>query len=226
MKQTLFIGNCDKTDMMFYLAKLLSFEKKVLLVEVSHYRRYEYTYPKVDEATLFHQHDNFDVLEQVSGHEQMKKVIDPKDYDFILIDIDTPDALREWPVANHYYLVTTFENPVIQRNFKLMEAFFQEKSASDLLPVNKIILEASNAVNEEYLNDMMDKLPIDWRESIVYFPDERDINRKILNQYSSKVNVKGLSGPYKSGLKLIVSQMLDVPVARIKSLWKLAERSR
>ncbi|WP_186327633.1 hypothetical protein [Paenibacillus sp. Y412MC10] len=38
MKQVLFIGEYDKTDMMFYLSKLISMEHSVLLVDVTQNR--------------------------------------------------------------------------------------------------------------------------------------------------------------------------------------------
>ncbi|MFB4321656.1 hypothetical protein RB298_04865 [Priestia sp. BR_2] len=226
MKQILFIGDLDKTDLLFYAAKIASLEKDVLIADFTQSKRYEHAYPKVENGEIIQQHDRFDVAEGLENYSDLEAILMKHSYDIVLIDVDRETSLKNWPASDLHYLVTSYENPVIQKNLKLIESFFHEKSASDLFSITKIIHEVHGTLNEDYINDLLDKYPIHWDESLTYYPDERDLTRKISNQYTSTVKVKGLSGPYKEVLKSITAKILDRNIKEISSLWKQAERRK
>ncbi|MEI4896951.1 hypothetical protein Q8G71_37315, partial [Klebsiella pneumoniae] len=75
--------------------------------------------------------------------------------------------------------------------------FFREKPASELVPIHKNVCDYNGSPGEGLINEVFDRLPIDWKESVVFTPDERDAAQKIKNQTSSKVHIKGLSGEFK-----------------------------
>ncbi|MGE7828536.1 hypothetical protein [Paenibacillus sp. NPDC093718] len=226
MKKILFIGDYDKTDLMFYIAKLISQEKKVLIADCTVTSRYEFAYPKVEMASLLQEYDHFDIAEGLSSHSDLDAILKNDEYDIVLIDAENEETLRNWPAADLYYLVSSFENPVMQKNEKLIQSYFQEKPASELYPFSKIIFEVHGTHNETYLNDLLDKHPIHWGDTLTYYPDERDLTRKINNQFSSKVKLKGLSGPYKDVIKTVVSHILELSAKETLNLWKQAERSK
>lgn len=225
MKQVLFIGDYEKTDLMFYISKLISIDHKVLLVDATQYGRYKYVYPKIDQMN-FNQHENIDIIENIVDVVELKHHLENKNYDFVLVDIDNPNALQKWPAADEYFMVTSYEKPVLQHNLTLMECFFHEKSISELIPISRIIYETGDSPGIEFINDLFDKYPIDWKEAYVYYPDERDMIQKIKNQYSSKIQLKGLSPEYKKVLKQISAEILNLKFSEVKLLWKQAERSK
>lgn len=226
MKQILVVGKYDKTDLMFYLSKILSIDFKVLLVEVSQNKNYEFSFPKMDANFNIHQHDQFDVIENMKDYSSLKEFLNGTDYDFVLIDIDVEQALLNWPNADLIYLVTSYENPVIQNNIKLLNAFCKDKSDSSGIEITKVICEAVNTFDEEYINDLLGELPINWKPSLVYYPDERDQALKIMNQHSTKVTIKKLSGYYKKVMKQMVSSILEIDTSSVDALWKRAERRK
>ncbi|MCK6078273.1 hypothetical protein [Paenibacillus silvae] len=226
MKQILVIGHYDKTDLMMYLGKMLSIDHKVLLVDATRHRDYEYVFPKMDETLSLHTHDQFDVLEDIHSYESLKKNLGDSQYDFVLIDCNDEHALESWPEVDYVYVVTSYENPVIQKNVKLIRAYFQgEKLSSVKLPVTKVIYEVSNHLDEIYLNSLLDDLPLSWKESLIYYPDERDQTLKIINQYKSTVMVKRMSSPYKLVIKQVIEFISGQEMSKVNALWKRAERS-
>ena len=226
MKQILVIGHYDKTDFMMYLGKMLSMDHKVLLVDATRHRDYEYVFPKVDDSLTLHTHDQFDVMEDIHSYEDLQHKLSASEYDFVLIDCNDENKLESWPTADFVYVVTSYENPVIQKNVNLIRAYFQgEKLSAVNMPVTKVIYEVSNHLDETYMNSLLDDLPITWKESLIYYPDERDQTLKIINQYKSTVMVKRMSNSYKLVIKQVVEFILGQEMSKVNALWKRAERS-
>lgn len=224
MKQILIIGDMDKSDMMFYLCKLISLDHRVLLADVTRSHRYEHAYPKIEMEAVIRQHDQFDIAENVRDYTQLESIVSEDNYDFVLVDIDSEEAIRNWPEADMYFLATTYENGQLQTNLKLLEACFQAGTASKLYPISRIICEVADTLSEDYLDELYDKVPIQWKTSFVYYPEERDLTRRINNQWSSKVILKKLSGEYKKVLTGVTESILDMGTAGVAKLWKRAER--
>lgn len=226
MKQILFIGDVDKTELLFPLAKLLSIDKKVVIIEVSQKERYRHAFPKIDMKNRIHQYDGFDVWENVFGFDPVKSFLHQYDYEIALIDIDDAHSLKQWENADHYYLSTSYDNPTLIRNKVLVEALFEDKPHKNILPITKIIYDVGVSQDESYLNQTLDHLPIIWNESITFYPDEKDMVTKINNQISNTVRTKSLSKPFKKMILQIGQQILEEPVTKIKTQWKWTERSK
>ncbi|GAB1159669.1 hypothetical protein YWY31_56940 [Paenibacillus illinoisensis] len=225
MKQILVIGHYDKTDFMMYLGKMLSMDHRVLLVDATSNNDYEFAFPKIDQSLTMHTHDQFDVLEGIHSYNDLRSNLE-EEYDFLLIDCNDEAALAEWPEVDFVYLVTSYENPVIQKNVNLMHAYFQREKLSSLnLPVTKVIYEVSNHLDEKYINSLLDDLSLSWKESLVYYPDDRDQTLKIINQYKSTVMVKRMSSSYKLVIKQAIELILGLETSKVNALWKRAERS-
>ncbi|MEN1990240.1 hypothetical protein [Paenibacillus hubeiensis] len=224
MKQILFIGAYEKSDVLFYVAKLLSVDYNVLILDVTANADYEYAYPKVEGQDGVRQHDRFDVIENATL-ETYQELQNESKYDFVLIDISRKDELQRWPSADQYFLVTSHDNAVMQRNGVLMNAFFQDKSHSDLIPVHKLIQESA-VFPEEVIEETFIKHPIDWKESFIFYPDERDLGSKYMNQHLSMLHTKKLSGDLKSALQGVTAQILGMTTKEAKRLWKQAERGK
>ncbi|KGP79594.1 MULTISPECIES: hypothetical protein [unclassified Paenibacillus] len=225
MKQILVMGHYDKTDFMMYLSKLLSMEHRVLLVDASRNKDYEFVFPKMDPTLKVHEHDQFVILEEIHSHSELMLHLENNHYDFVLIDCDNETALKEWPEVDLVYMVTSYENPVIQRNLKLIHSYFQGDKLTANIPVMKVIHEATNHLDEQYINSLMDDLSLSWRESLVYYSDERDQTLKIINQYKNTVMVKRMSSSYKLVIKQAVEFILNTEMSKVNALWKRAERS-
>ncbi|WP_103110898.1 hypothetical protein [Brevibacillus reuszeri] len=224
MKKILFIGSYEKTDLMFYTAKLLSIHHKVLIVDGTNSKDYHYTYPKVDTEADIQQHDSFDIAESVNL-KRYESLLASDSYDYVLIDINNPELIREWPVCDVYFLVTSHDNTILQKNVQLMSAFFQEKNQSDLVPIYQIVNEGSSFTNE-FIRDLFNQNPIDWKETFTFYPDERDLESKFMNQHLPTVVINKLSGALKQTLMGIVGTILDKSAKEMKKVWNQAKRGK
>lgn len=224
-KIILFIGAYDKTDMLFYIGKVLSTNNhRVLLVDMTSNQDYEYVYQKIQGTSGILQHDNLDIIENVIDYKHLIANTLGQEYDFILVDIDREEALHNWPEADHYFLVTSYDNRSVKGNEKLLESFFRERQKSELLPMYRIINEVNATFTEEYLDELYDKFPIDWKTDFIFYPDERDMKLKIRNQHLSHTILKGLSKDYKEVLKQVAGVIMDNDLKSMSLIFKQAER--
>jgi hypothetical protein len=226
MKQIVIIGALDKTDMMLYLCKLVATNHKVLLVDATGCERYKYAYPKMELDSVIHQHDQFDIAECVTTVETYQRLIAEGNYDYVLIDLEDAELAVHWSEADQFFMVTSYDNPVMQRNLQLMEALSSNLDATVLIPVARVICEVAGTLREDYLDDLFSPLHIEWKDTFVYYPDERDLAARIHNQMRSNVNIKRISGDYRKVLSEMAESILEIGPAEAKKLWKRAERSR
>ena len=99
MKKIAFIGGYDKTDLILYISKILTvLGKKVLFVDTTLTKKTKYVLPKMGKSanyiTTFERIDiaiGFENLEQIEKYNESRL-----DYDFIIIDIDSPINYRNY----------------------------------------------------------------------------------------------------------------------------------
>lgn len=227
MKQVVFIGDYDKTDFLFYVCKLLGMNHTVLLADMTGSGRYRYAYPKLDIDQNVQQYDNFDVTESLDKVAELEGRVDLSSYDYVIIDADNPARVGEVVASDTFYLVTTYENPVMQGNQLLLESLVQSLPEERRpLPMTKVICESNGTFTEDYLVQLYDHLPIYWEESLIYLLEEGNISRKIHNQFSNTLQLKKLSSEYKNVIKSVVESILELDSGQINALWKKAERSK
>ncbi|MNJ59094.1 hypothetical protein D3C77_547610 [compost metagenome] len=87
-----------------------------------------------------------------------------------------------------------------------------------------MICEATHTFHEDYLNKIYEKLPIAWKHTFIYYPDERDITAKINNQLRSKLDVAGLSKEYKKVLIGMAASILELNDTETRQWWRQLER--
>jgi hypothetical protein len=226
MKQILFIGKTDKTDLLFYISNLIALKNKVLLVDATKQHNYEYTYPKVEMEASVTQHDLFDITERVANKKKLEAIIADADenYDYIFIDLDDSKSINEWYGVDRYVLVTTYDNREIQRNLLLLESLFNGIEVEDQIPFTRLICEAGQTFHEDYLDTVYEKLPIIWSYTLIYYPDERDIAARINNQGRAKLDVSKLSKEYKKVLIQLAASIVDLNFNDVRQWWRQLER--
>lgn len=223
MKRAIFIGDRDKTDLLFYTAKLLAESGlRVLIVDATALGTYEFSYPALDVPGQPQEYDGFEVWIPARGEQAFVHA----DYDFVLYDTDDPFRLSELPEAKQRFLVLGCEQTSIRRSVRLLEGFFTERPLADLSAFHKVWIEGAREPGEAYINEQFEAFPIDWKETFVYYPDERDLAVKIGNQYASSLKLKGLSPEMKKAVQGIAAVLLENDERETRKLWKKAERSK
>ncbi|MCL6663457.1 MULTISPECIES: hypothetical protein [Paenibacillus] len=223
MKKTYFIGDYEKSDLLFYLAKVLSITRRVLLVDATKKQNYQYLFPRIDYEPGIVTYDGFDVF---TGSEDELKKQRLGIYDHVIYDIDDPERLPAYRSTHRFFFVTSMDITSIVRGEHLIQAFTEPLEASDALPFYKLLIEDARQPGEAYIDETLAAYPITWEESLGYTPDDRDRMQKIDNQYSGKLHMKRLTSAMRNLVTDLV-QITEGTNAKLASqLYKQAERRK
>ncbi|KQY91021.1 hypothetical protein ASD24_24815 [Paenibacillus sp. Root52] len=202
MKKAYFIGDYEKSDLLFYLAKVLSITRRVLLVDATKRQHYHYLTPRIEDEPGIVTYDGFDVFTG-SEDELNKQRIGA--YDHVLYDIDDADRLPVYRSTYRFFFVTSMDITSIMRGEFLIQQFTKGIS-SNTLPFYKLLIEDARTPGEAYIDELLSTHPIIWEETLSYMPEDRDRTQKINNQYTSKLHMKQLS----SDMRHLITKMVQV----------------
>ena len=223
MKKIGFIGAYDKTDVILYVAKLLTIVgKRILVVDSTINQKAKYVVPVINPTKSYvTEFEEIDVAVGFDNFESIKEYLGiPKsavlNYDIALIDTDSPEVLEKFTMQNaeQNYFVTSFDVFSLKRGLEILSGL---KTSLDLTKV----LFSKHAYQEEddYLNFLSLGYKIIWKEEKVYFPFE------LGDQSVLKIKFKHLSEQYKEGLIYIAEQILAEKKSNIRKALKQLERN-
>ncbi|OWA37351.1 hypothetical protein B9G55_04630 [Saccharibacillus sp. O16] len=232
MKRMMFMGDKDKTDLLFYLAKLLSQDgRKTLIVDATLRGDYEFAYPMIDGSAEPQEYDGFEVWTPFGAigncnYKALEESGQADNYDVVLYDVDHPSRLAELPDSEMRFLVLGCEQTSLQRSLRLLETFFAERPAAEWYAFYRVLLEGSDEPGDAYIEGRLEPFPIEWKKRLVYYPDEQDAAIKIANQYAERLRLKGLSSDLKKTVQELAAAVLEIDEREARKLWKRAERSK
>ena len=194
MKKIGFIGACDKTNLIMYVAKALEWQgKKVLVVDASLVQRMKYTIPTINpESSYLSDFEGIDFAIGFFGKRKLEKHfetdIDRLPYDYMLVDIDTKEALANFEIGDFdkNYFVTTFELYSLRKGLEII------KEIREPLQMTKVLYRYTpEKEDDEYINYLSMDYRVEWDENSIYLPnDGSDIQEIEENQKISKINRK------------------------------------
>ncbi|WP_145142299.1 hypothetical protein [Paenibacillus sp. Y412MC10] len=223
MKKTYFIGDYEKSDLLFYLAKVLSITRRVLLVDVTKNQNYNYLFPRIDDEPGIVTYDGFDVF---TGSEDELKKQRLGVYDHVIFDINDADRLPPYRSTYRFFFVTSMDNTSIVRGGHLIEAFTKQLTAPGALSFYKLLIEDARIPGEAYIDEKFAAYPIIWEETLSYSPDDRDHTQKINNQYSGKLHMKRLTADMRDLITELVQIVDGTSPKEAALLYKQAERRK
>lgn len=194
MNRILFIGACDKSDLLIYISKILTTGGyKVLLLDATYSGIYQYAVSQVSKLKIC-EHDGFDIATGFDGFAY------DESYDYVLIDIDHESLLPHIGEFESCVLVANYERRTIVMNQLLLKTL-HELHAHRTLSLCKVIYHTDCHLDEAYLDTTLDSLAVTWIEpTVTFYYDEYDYAVKLSNQFASKVKLKGLSRSYRRNL--------------------------
>ena len=130
MKTIGFIGGYDKIDLILYVARLLSIaKKKVILIDATTAQKAKYVVPSISPTrTYVTEFEGFDVAVGFKSIEEIKHYIGngdkPLDYDFAILDIDTPEMFQSFDAIRNYRncFVTAFDLYSLKKGLEILSA--------------------------------------------------------------------------------------------------------
>lgn len=230
MKKIGFIGAYDKTDLIIYVAKILTvLKKKVLVVDFTINQKARYVVPVISPAMKYvTDFEDIDIAVGFSDVEDIKNYLgiakeQEMEYDIILIDTDQAAGFRnfELETAQKNYFVTSFDNYSLKKGLEVLGGLQDVVSLTKVLYSKEMLKE-----EDDYLNFLSLGYKVVWNEYRIYFPIENgDLSVIYENQRVAKIKFRKLSVQYKDGLAYLAEEILgDVSESNIRRAIKFIEK--
>lgn len=230
MRKIGFIGAYDKTDLILYLARILSASgKKILFIDSTITQKAKYVVPEISPVKSYVTNfENIDVAVGFEDYYGIKEYLGiPPDvdlnYDFLLLDIDNSQKLENFQIdpGDVNYFVTSFDLYSLKRGLEVLGNLKDKMRLTKVLFTREILQE-----EDDYLNFLSMGYKIEWSDDIIYFPLEvGDQSVTIENQRVSRIKYKKLSTQYRDNLLYMLEQIVgDKEYHNVKKIYKQLER--
>ena len=210
MKKIGFIGAFEKTDLIVYVAKILTGTgKRVLVIDTTILQKARYIVPTIVPTKFYV--TEFEKIDIAVGFEDLESIDKylgglEKNYDIILVDVDSPEMFDKFGMLNaeKLYFTTAFDNFSLRKGIEIIGDMRAK------IEMTKILFEREiSEDNDEYLNLLTLTSPIEWNKEKLYFPyDQGDLSEIIENQRVSKIRFKNLSEQYRDSLYMLANQII------------------
>ena len=229
MKKIAFIGGYDKTDLILYIAKILRvLNRKILFVDTTLTAKTQYIVPTLTPTKKYvTTYDGIDVaigfrsIDEFKEYQSIDDSID-KEYDYMLIDLDSEAAYRNFDINKNdvHLFITSFDVYSMQKGVNVL------KGIKELTNVYKVLFTKDSDSDEaEYLDFITLSYNIKWDDTIIYFPFETsDLYAIFQNQRFSKVKFFNLSAEYMDSLMLLIEMATEYSKNDIKKAIKFIDR--
>lgn len=221
MEKIGFIGAYDKTDLILYVAKVITeLEKNVLFIDATTLQKARYIVPCIAPSKYYiTEYEKIDVAVGFSSLDEIKQYlsVDELQYDIIMIDIDENDSFQRFEMekANKNYFVTAFDSYSLKKGLEVVGKM------DDKLLMKKVLFSQEMLEEEDdYLNFLSFYYSVRWERDKIYFPYENGDNSAIIeNQRTARIRFKNLSDSYKEGLYVIAQDIVhDVKNGEIRKI--------
>ena len=207
MKKIAFIGGYDKTDLILYIAKIIRvLNKKVLFIDTTLTAKTQYIVPTLTPTKKYV--TTYDGIDVAIGFKNITEFLEyqsldalDKEYDYVLIDLDSEAAYRNFELNKNdvHLFITSFDVYSMQKGVNVL------KGITELTNVYKVLFtKDSDSEEVEYLDFITLSYKVKWDDTIVYFPFETaDLYAIYQNQRFSKVKFFNLSMEYIDSLMFL-----------------------
>ena len=231
MKKIGFIGAYDKTDLILYVAKILTTLKhKVLVVDSTINQKARYIVPVINPTVKYvTEFEEIDIAVGFEDISDIKKYLglaeeQEMEYDIILIDTDNIKGFNSFGLeeASKNYFVTSFDNYSLKKGLEVLTELKNPISLTKVYFSKEMLKE-----EDDYLNFLSLGYKVIWNEYRLYFPIENgDLSVIYENQRVAKIKFKKLSVQYKDGLAYLAEEILgNVSESNIRRAIKTIERN-
>lgn len=230
MRKIGFIGAYDKTDLILYLARILSASgKKILFIDSTITQKAKYVVPEISPVKSYVTNfENIDVAVGFEDYYGIKEYLGmpthaDMGYDYAFLDIDDAQKLENFQIdpGDINYFVTSFDLYSLKRGLEILGNLREKLKLTKVLFTREALQE-----EDDYLNFLSMGYKIEWSDDIVYFPLEvGDQSVCIENQRVSRIKYKKLSTQYRDNLLYMLEQIVgDKEYSTVKKVYKQLER--
>ena len=224
MEKVGFVGGYDKTDLIIYIAKILTeLGNKVIIIDTTQKQKTRYVVPAINPTVSYvTEFEKIDVAVGFKDFNSIKAYLGANDeefnYDYALIDIDNIALLSQTSLAitDKTYFVTAFDLYSLKKGVEIL------CDLKNPLRLTKVYFSKTFYTEEdEYLEFLALGKKVIWNDKIIYFPVENGDETAISeNQRLGKIKFKNLSIDYKEGIVNLASDISGEKTRRIKDMFK------
>lgn len=228
MKKIAFIGGYDKSDIIIYIAKILSMiNKRILVIDTTLLQKTKYIVPTMTPTLKYvTTYDEIDIAIGFSNMEDVKQYLGinnfENEYDYIIYDIDDPDCYANFGLKpeDEHCLLTTFDVYSVQKGLNVLRRIAQPTEV-----LKAIITRDPDSDESEYLDFVTFNLKIKWKQNIVFFPfDTEDLYEIYHNQRYSKVRFSGLSMDFMDSLSFLIENITECTRGEVRKAIKMIDK--
>ena len=230
MKKIGFIGAYDKTDLIIYIAKILTtLGKKVIVVDTTITQKAKYVVPAISPTTTYvTEFEKIDIAVGMKNEQDIKRYLGISEeqnleYDFMFVDTDNIEGFEKFNLqeAQKNYFVTSFDLYSLKKGLEILNDLQNVTSLTKVLFSKDALKE-----DDDYLNFLSLGYKIVWNEYRIYLPIENgDLSVISENQRVAKVKLKKLSVQYKDSLAYMAEEILgDASGSSVRRAIKTIER--
>ncbi len=229
MKKYVFVGSYDKTDMLLYVAKILTMMgKKVLLVDTTLLKKSRYIVPTMIQEkqyiTTFEDIDvaiGFENLDTIREYQE-KTMGKALEYDVVLLDIDRAIAYQKFGIQSEdrHFFVTSFDVYHLKRGVQVLAYIHKNVKVTKIYYTKNMLAE-----EDDYLNYLANDYKINWdKKTIMFFPFETaDLNAIFANQRTGRISFKGLSNVYIDSILFLVEDISGEGSGKVRKAYKMID---
>ena len=228
MRKIGFIGAYDKTDILVYIAKILTvIGNRVLVVDSTDMQKAKYIVPVINPTKTYITHyENFDVAVGFRSFEDMSDYLGvdsiQDNYDVALVDIDSGKFFDGYEIysAEKNFFVTSFDAYSLKKGMEALSGLTQS------IPIKKIIFTRGVTSQENaYLNYLSQDCNVVWDKEILYFPlDKGDASAMIENQITSKIKFRNFSDEFMESFNRLVQEVTEIDFNSLRKVYKAIEK--
>lgn len=231
MKRIGFIGGYDKTDLIIYIAKILTMlGNRILMVDATVSQKARYIVPVISPTLMYvTEYEDIDIAVGFKNEEDIKKYLGiseglDSEYDMVFVDTDSAEGFQGFFLeeADKNYFVTSFDVYSLKKGLEALTGVRNAVTLTKILFSKDMLKE-----EDDYLNFLSLGYKVIWNDYRVYFPIENgDLSVIYENQRVAKIKFKKLSIQYKDGLAYLAEEILgNVSESNIRRAIKTIERN-
>lgn len=227
MEKIAFIGGYDKTDMLLYIAKILTVLKnRVLIIDSTILQKSRYIVPVMAPTQKYiTTYEDIDVAVGFKGFDDIKTYLGVQEleYEYVLLDIDSSiyyELYQVEPYDKHFF-VTSFDLYNLRKGLSVFTKLKTQVNVTKVLFTKDMLQE-----EDDYLNFLSKNLKVVWNSDIVFFPFETsDLNAIYTNQRQVKIGFTGLSSSYMDSIMFLAEEISGKSQGEIKKAVKIIKEN-